>query len=253
LLLACTGRTAVPAGPITAMLLALPAQWGEQPSGEERALDRLDVLAADVQRAAARGNNRREAMREVVFGDRGYTREVDDTGLRFVWLPSVLERRRGSCVGLGSLYLALAERLGWPMVAMMVPGHFYVRIHEQGRWHNLELLHAGEELPDAWYSARFPIAGGGAREYGRALTSSEVRAVMEYDVGNERKRQQRWSEAQRAFDAARHDFPDLAEAHASFAGIAQLRGAVRDAANAYDAAHRANPNLPGLDQARAAF
>lgn len=251
LLAACARPTAVPAGPLTSALLASPAQFGETPAGAEHALERLDALAAAVRARAASGRSQREALREEVFGHAGFTREVDDTSLRYVWLASVLEHRRGSCVGLGTLYLALGERLGWTLAAAMMPGHFYVRIHEQGAWHDLELLHAGKEEPDAWYAQRFPIPGGGAREYGRALSLPEVRAVIAYDVGNERRRQQRWRDAQRAFDRARRDFPDFAEAHASFAALAQLRGAYADAADAYAAAHHANPNLPGLAQNRA--
>ena len=151
-------------------------------------------------------------------------------------------------MGLGTLYLALGERLGWKLVAVMVPGHFYVRLYERGSWHNLELLHGGAEESDSWYARRFPVPGGWAREYGRALTNHEVAAVIEYDVGNERKRQHRWLEAQRAFDAARRRFPDFAEAHASYAILAQLRGAGHRATEAYQAAHRANPDLPGLSR-----
>lgn len=248
-LAACTGRNARPAGPLTAALFALPAAWGEAAADAERSLEQLDALARDVQRRAANpGLSQRAALREVVFERYGFTREVDDTSLRFVWLPSVIERRRGSCVGLATLYLALAERLGWKMVAVMVPGHFYVRLYEQGAWHNLELLHAGEELPAAWYTARFPIPGGSAREYGRALSAREVGAVIEYNVGAERQRQRRWGDAQRAFDAAREHFPEFAEAHASSGALAQLRGALAEAASAYAAARRANPNLPGVAQ-----
>jgi hypothetical protein len=251
LLVACAKSPAVPAGPLTSALLAWPARWGETPAGAEQALQRLDSLAAAVRARAAGGSSQRAALREEIFVHSGFTREVDDTSLRFVWLASVLEHRRGSCVGLGALYLALGERLGWKLAAVMMPGHFYVRIREQGAWHNLELLHAGQEEPDSWYAQRFPIPGGGAREYGRALSLREVGAVIAYDVGNERKRQQRWRDAQRAFDSARRDFPDFAEAHASFATLAQLRGARGEAASAYAAAHRANPNLPGLAQNRA--
>src|SRR5262249_55046918 len=104
-------------------------------------------------------------MNQVVFGRLGFVREVDDGDLRFVLLPSVLRARRGNCVGLGSLYLALAEALEWPASGAIVPGHFFVRIEERGRWRNVELLRQGEEMPDAWYPVRFPAPGAGAPEY----------------------------------------------------------------------------------------
>lgn len=247
---ACAPRRDPPEpGPLLRELLAMPAEWHEPAPSPDSSLAALDALADEVREQSARpGATRRAALREVVFQRHGFAREVSDTSLRFVLLPSVLEQRRGSCVGLGSLYLALAERLGWRMVGTMVPGHFFVRLYEQSAWHDLELLHAGAEEPDAWYARRFPLPAGGAHEYARALDPLEVAAVVEYDVGNERRRQSRWLDAQHAYDVARRHFPDFAEAHASFGALAQLRGALAEASSAYAAARRANPNLSGVAQ-----
>jgi tetratricopeptide (TPR) repeat protein len=128
----------------------------------------------------------------------------------------------------------------------MVPGHFYVRAREGLARRNLELLHRGEQMPDAWYLARFPIPGGSASEYGRALSLSEVLAVIEYDVGNERNRQGRWLDAKRAYRAAATDFPDFAEAHASLGVVAHLLGQLDEARTHYQTARAANPYLPGI-------
>jgi regulator of sirC expression with transglutaminase-like and TPR domain len=111
----------------------------------------------------------------------GFEREVDDTDLRFVLLPSVLRARRGSCVGLGSLYLALGEHLHLPLEGVMLPGHFFVRLHDRDRVRNIELLRRGEQLPDDWYRQRFPLPPEGAREYARALSLGEVLAIVAYD------------------------------------------------------------------------
>jgi regulator of sirC expression with transglutaminase-like and TPR domain len=199
--------------------------------------------ALDAQRDSQRG-----ALVESLFAREGFVREVDDAGLAFVLLPSVLKSHRGSCVGLGTLVLALAEQLGWRAQGVMVPGHFFVRITEHGVPHNLELLRRGEEMSDAWYAGRWPIPGGIAPEYARELSVSEVRGVIEFDIGNERRRQGRVLEAQRAFDRARTHFPDFAEAHASAGAMAQLLGALDRARSAYEAAEHANPNLPGVEK-----
>ena len=52
-------------------------------------------------------------LNEAIFDSLGFEREVDDTDLRFVLLPSVLRARRGSCVGLGSSLLG-ARRAASP-------------------------------------------------------------------------------------------------------------------------------------------
>jgi tetratricopeptide (TPR) repeat protein len=187
------------------------------------------------------------AWRETIFGVLGFSREVDDTDLRFVLLPSVLRARRGTCVGLGTLYLALGEILNVPVEGVMRPGHFFVRFRDGSSSRNVELLHLGEEMPDAWYETRFPIPGGSAREYARALSLKEVQGIIEYNIGNARRRQGRLVVAQRAYERAVESFPDLAEAQASLGATLHLLGKLDGAEERYRAALVANPNLPGLD------
>jgi len=235
--------------PLSDALFALAREWTHDLGDDDWARAQLDRMAAEVRRAQQRDPalSRATALSRTVFGRFGFVREVDDTSLRFVLLPSVLRARRGSCVGLASVYLALAERLGWEMSGVMVPGHFFVRLDEPSGATNLELLHRGEAMPDAWYEERFPIAGGAAPAYARELATSEVLGVVEYDVGNERRREGRLEQAHRAFERARRHFPDFAEAHASLGAIAQLLGALDEARAGYEAARRVNPNLPGVD------
>jgi tetratricopeptide (TPR) repeat protein len=188
------------------------------------------------------------ALNEIVFGTLGFVREVEHTDLKFVLLPSVLRSRHGTCVGLGTLYLALAESLKIPMEGVMRPGHFYVRVRELDRHRNIELLRQGEEMPDDWYDVRFPAFPGVAKEYGRALSSAEVLGVVEYDIGNERRRQGRIAEARRAYDHAVHHFADFAEAHASLGAALHLLGNLPEAEASYEAARHINPHLAGLDK-----
>ena len=237
--------------PLSEGLLSVAQEWGEADAAQaERARTELDRIAEQIRNAAARAPDKpgRNVLVETLFGPQGFVREVDDHDLGFVLLPKVLENHRGSCVGLGTLVLALAERLGWQARGVIVPGHFFVRFTEHGVPHNLELLRRGEEMSDAWYASRWPIPGASARAYARELTLDEVRGVVEFDIGNERKRQRRLREAEQAYDRARRHFPDFAEAHASAGAVAQLLGAFDRAHSAYRAAQRANPNLPGLDQ-----
>jgi len=212
-------------------------------------LDELERIAAMARTALATARERSPAvvLSELLFGPLGFVREVEETDLGFVLLPSVLERRRGSCVGLGTLFLALADVLGWSANGVMMPGHFYVRVREREQARNVELLRRGEPMPDAWYDRRFPVPGGSASEYGRALTPAEVLGVVEYNVGNERRRQLRLVEARAAFVRAARAFPDLAEAHASLGAVDQLLGNLDGAVVDYRKARAANPHLPGID------
>jgi regulator of sirC expression with transglutaminase-like and TPR domain len=75
-------------------------------------------------------------VNQVLFEQLGFVREVDDEDLRFQRLAAVLTSKRGSCLGLGALYLALGERLGarygFSVEGVLVPGHFFVRMSERG-------------------------------------------------------------------------------------------------------------------------
>jgi len=210
-------------------------------------LARLADEAARELRAAPR-SSAAAVLSGLIFGRWGFVREVADTSLAFVFLPSVLERRRGSCVGLGTLFLALAEAQGLSAAGVMMPGHFYVRVQERDRARNVELLRAGEAMPDTWYAERFPIPGGAAREYARPLGRTEVLGVVDYNVGNERRRQGRLRDARGAFARAARGFPELSEAHASLGAIEQLLGNLEAAAASYQRARDVNPHLPGIEQ-----
>ena len=235
--------------PFTLGLLRAAQQSGQASEADvERSLTELWHLADMARAALATRRHQPEAtvIAELVFGRLGFQREVDDPALDFVFLPGVLRRRRGSCVGLGTLVLALSEQLGWSAAGVMMPGHFYVRL-DDGRQHcNLELLHAGQLMPDAWYTARFPIAGGTAPEYARPLRAREVLGVLAYNLGNERRRAARIQEARAAFSQAVALFPDFSEAHASLGAVQHLLGQLEPAASSYRAALEKYPQLPGL-------
>jgi regulator of sirC expression with transglutaminase-like and TPR domain len=209
--------------------------------------DQLETMAARVERRGAEPAAAATALARGLFEDFGFVREVDSTDLRFVLLPGVLRHRRGNCVGLGVLYLALAEALGFKAHGVLMPGHFYVQQRGPGAPRNVELLRRGEAMSDAWYRWRFPPPSAAARYYATPLSNEQVLGVVEYDVGNERRRQKHLSEARAAYLRAVRLFPTFAEAHASLGTVQHLLGELRSAASSYRAARALNPHLPGLD------
>lgn len=231
------------------------AAAGADVAGTTNATDQA-WAAAELGRIAARVRAERQrdpaapaaaAINRTLFDVLGFVREVEDQDTAFVLLPSVLRQRRGSCVGLGAVYLAVAALAEVHAAGVMVPGHFFVRVEEGGRWRNVELLRRGEKMPDDWYRARWPIPGAGGAAYARPLTVTEVQGVIEYDVGQQWKRRARLPEARAAYEAAARHFPPFAEAQASLGATLHLLGALDQAAAAYAAARGAAPDLPGLN------
>jgi tetratricopeptide (TPR) repeat protein len=233
-------------------LLAVGRDFGETAAADDAfAQAELGRIAAQVERSSGDevpAGARIDRLNRVVFSELGFVREVESTALACVLLQPVLRQRRGSCVGLGTLYLALAELLELPLAGVLLPGHFFVRASEAGRRINIELLRGGEAMSDDWYRHKYPTLPGVASAYDRALTKTEVRGVVEYDVGNERRRQGRLGDARRAFARAAEHFPDFGEAHASLGSVLHLLGSLDAAELAYAAARKVNPSLPGLDR-----
>lgn len=243
---ACRG-SAEPWGLARALMSIAHAAGEDHAADEASVLAELEGLREAARRLELRGADPSAAIVRVLFEELGFAREVDSTDLGFVFLPSVLRERRGSCVGLGTLYLALGEALGFEARGVLRPGHFYVRQESPGAPRNIELLRRGEAMSDDWYQQRFPVPSGAASYYATPLTSEQVLGVIEYNVGNERRRQQRYDEAEAAHARAVRRFPSFAEAHASLGAMQHLLGELPSAAASYRTARQLNPSLPGLD------
>lgn len=72
-----------------------------------------------------------------------YAADID----AYTFLPSVMDSRRGVCLGVSIIYLALGQRLGLPLEAVTPPGHIYVRYKNR----NIETTARGIHVPDEAY------------------------------------------------------------------------------------------------------
>ncbi|HVY26456.1 MAG TPA: transglutaminase family protein [Polyangiaceae bacterium] len=245
--LGCSGARQ-PSSGLAHGLLALAQSHVPTPAHELNwAWAELRHLIDRVAERRSRGSAGAQAVTQVLFDDMGFVREVDDTALRFVVLPDVLKGRRGSCVGLGTVYLCIAEALGFTAHGVLRPGHFYVRQQAPGAPCNVELLRRGELMPDAWYSQRFPFSRPASGSYDRPLSNAEVVGVTAFNIGNERRRRHELEPAARAYGAAISAFPTFAEAHASLGAMQQALGRPELAEQSYARALRLDPGLPGVD------
>lgn len=70
----------------------------------------------------------------------------------YTFLPSVIDSRRGVCLGVSILYLCIAQRLNLKLEAITPPGHIYVRYREKDQEElNIETTARGIHVPSEMY------------------------------------------------------------------------------------------------------
>jgi tetratricopeptide (TPR) repeat protein len=95
------------------------------------------------------------AMNTFIFNEMGfrfpphslYAKAVD----LYTFLPSVLDSRRGVCLGVSILYLCIAQRLALPLEMITPPGHIYVRHCSNDKVINIETTARGMHLDSKEY------------------------------------------------------------------------------------------------------
>jgi regulator of sirC expression with transglutaminase-like and TPR domain len=176
-----------------------------------------------------------------------FRREVKDLSLETVLLSRVLEKRRGSCVGLSGLYLALGETLNLPLRGVLVPGHFLVRYHGPKGSRDVELLKGGKQMSLKWYREKYDVPAGNPLYLTQSLDVQQTLAVQRYNLANELRSRQRHRAALAHYRQVVTELPRFAEAWANLGLTLHRLRRLDEAERAYRKAQAANPNLSGVE------
>lgn len=93
------------------------------------------------------------ALAEYIFKKKGF--KFKPTNISS--FNMVLSRKKGDCMGLAVLYLALAEELGLPIVGMSAPNHVYLMYKSRGRRFNIDQCREGVIAPDEFFIQGYRI------------------------------------------------------------------------------------------------
>lgn len=99
--------------------------------------------------------NKIRAINHYIFEEMGfrfpphstYAKDVD----LYTFLPSVLDSRKGVCLGVSILYICLAQRLNLNLEIITPPGHIYVRWRQGTHEINIETTARGMNIPSEEY------------------------------------------------------------------------------------------------------
>lgn len=118
----------------------------------------IDIMALQISARLTPTASPKEKIREInrlVFEEMGYrfpphslyAKDVDI----YTFLPSVLDSRRGVCLGVSILYICLAQRLNLPLEMVTPPGHIYVRYRDPKQEINIETTARGIHVDSQEY------------------------------------------------------------------------------------------------------
>jgi hypothetical protein len=218
-------------------LLGLPVD----PLLMEREITRLaDRLRPEVF-GVTDGGHIVSAFRRVLLDEERFTYDKSSADPGNYLLESVLARRKGNCLGLSLLYLALADRLGVPFRGVYVPSHCFVRYEGSGVRVNVEFAEGGASWADDRYRREFRIPP--ARPYLHSLAPNEMLGVFLKTLGAGYSRKGREEDALLLYDEAGLLYPGLPDVHYNAGVSLQKMGRLDEAAGKYRRALDLDPEM----------
>jgi tetratricopeptide (TPR) repeat protein len=213
-------------------------------------LERLDTLAMVVQTRLRQqrlpvDHRAIPVINQYLFEELGFKPISHANDPNDLFLHSVMDRRRGYCLSLSILYLAVGERLGLDLYGVVVPGHFFVR-YEKGRMRfNIETTSGGASPADEHYIKRFGVPRNSPDSiYMKNLTKRQTIGCFFNNLGNVYSEIGDTDTALIALERAAAINPALSESRANLGNIYLQKGRANDAVQQYQAALQLNPGDP---------
>ena len=143
---------------------------------------KIDALADRVRQCAGGGQDpdrRVRCLNTVIFLNEKYRGSRDAVFTRdpqYFYLNRLLDTKLGNCFTMPLLYVAVGQRLRWPIYPVSMPDHYFVRyvdpaFHEQ----NIEATSGGAYVTNERYAKDFLVSKTGRRKgtYLRTMTYRE--------------------------------------------------------------------------------
>ncbi|MBI5906405.1 MAG: tetratricopeptide repeat protein [Deltaproteobacteria bacterium] len=211
------------------------------PSMPEREISRLENRLREELRDVAAGEPAVEAVRRVLLVEEGFTYDKSPGEPENYLLETVVSRKRGNCLGLSMLYLALAERLGVPFRGVYVPSHCFVRYEGAAGRTNVEFSDGGAAWDDERYRREFRVAPG--RPYLLSLRPDEMLGVFLKSLGAGYSRRGRDADALRIYEEAARRYPGLPDVHYNAGVSLHKLGRLEEAGARYRLAIALDPEM----------
>ncbi|MFA5422474.1 MAG: tetratricopeptide repeat protein [Phycisphaerae bacterium] len=179
-------------------------------------------------------------LNDYLHNEMGFKSVKEATDPNDLFMHTVMDNRRGYCLSLSILYLALAERLDIPLYGVVAPGHFFVRYDDGRIRFNIETT-SGTFPTDEHYIEEFKIAQGQDGLYMKNLNKLQTLGCLFNNFGTVYMGVNRLDEAQRAMELAVEINPDLAESRMNLGSIYMQKDRIDDAIRQFQRVIEINP------------
>ncbi len=136
-------------------------QFDQDPQFKKKILDyeaSLDLMALQIRVRLSENASPEEKISQInrfIFQEMGFRYPPHSLDAKhidlYTFLPSVIDSRRGVCLGVSVLYLCLAQRLNLSLEIITPPGHIYLRYPSSEGILNIETTARGISLPSDVY------------------------------------------------------------------------------------------------------
>ncbi len=99
---------------------------------------------------------------------------ADRLNMSYNLINFVLDYRKGYCMSLSMVYLAIAERMKIPVYGVVAPGHFFVRYDDLSNSNNIETTAMGKNYTNDHYRKEYPNLDTVDTLYYKNLTKRET-------------------------------------------------------------------------------
>lgn len=207
----------------------------------EREIDRVAWRVSGSLVGAREPRRAIGAINRILFLDEGFVYDPVAGDPENYLLDRLIARKRGNCLGLTFLYIAIGERLGVPLRGSYVPSHCFARYDENGLRINIETGEKGIDRDDRWYAAKFRL--GEERPYLQTLGKREMIGVYLKSLGAALSRKGMEEDALRAYRKAALFSPGLPDVYYNAGVSYQKLGKTEEAIAQYRKAIALDPGM----------
>lgn len=188
----------------------------------------------------------------IIYSQMRITTDTSQKEIRNILPHTVIEDRKGNCLGVSLLFLLCAEQIDYPLFGVYIPKHFFVRFDDGNTRRNIEPNKQGIERSDEYYKKRYGITAD-SRYMLQNLSKDQVIAVLEYSIAVICQEKGLVDNAVDCYKRCISKFPGFAEAWGNLALAYAAKGDNRSARRAFQKARTLDEQLQNLSYNFATF